>query len=97
MTIIARLECDNFLKFSDLDTFYVTDEKQIKKIASLIHKAKPTTKFDSVDTRAKMYIYYKSGFVDSLCFGSTTVFSLNNTINLLPDRELVEILEQFKK
>ena len=97
MDAFSRINCDDFLNLYELDTFYVTDEKQIKKIASLIHKAKPTTKFDGVDTRAKMYIYYKSGFVDSLCFGSTTVFSLNNTINLLPDRELVEILEQFKK
>jgi len=55
-----------------------------------------TTIYTGPDTRGKMYIYYRSGRIDSLCFGSTTVFSINNKPMLLPNHDLVDLLDALQ-
>ena len=99
---IADVGCDDFYgSFIDLiDTFDISDNVLQYKILHIIrtakpYKVKPYSK--DPDTRARMFIYYKSGKVDSLCFGAFRQFVLNNNTLELPDDKLIKILIGLEK
>jgi hypothetical protein len=97
---LVSVPCDQFYNRFDkksIDTFYISDNFQQQEILKSINSSTPTKAYQEPDTRARIFIYYKSGKIDSVCLSNTIIFSLNNNIMLLPDRNLIIMLEKLKK
>ena len=98
---IVSVSCEQFNSMfpkEEIDTFYIYDKLRQQKIFKFINSAKIRKEYrQPPDTRARMFIYYKSGKVDSICLSGTTIFSLNDKVMLLPNRGLIEMLERLKK
>lgn len=91
------IECENF-ETSNTGFNYVTyilkDKTQYKMILENIQKSEDWQSNGS-DTRAKMYIYYKSGKIDTFCFCPTTAFYYHGKHKLLKDRTLINFLDSL--
>ena len=61
-----------------IQTHVLTARNQINRVITAINNSVPDTLYPNrMDTRAKIYIYYRSGKVDSLCMNATMFYSFN--------------------
>ena len=58
-----------------IQTHVLTARNQINRVITAINNSVPDTLYPNrMDTRAKIYIYYRSGKVDSLCMNATMFY-----------------------
>ena len=72
------LSCEQFpnTRFHDLQVYEITSESEICRIVSYVEDSKAST-IRNVDTRAKIIIYYRNGWQDSICLNAMKYFVLN--------------------
>jgi len=94
--VITQIDCSNFESSFTLDTFNIYDSDKINKIIFFINKAQPYSIKNGIDARAKMYIYYQSNKIDSLCLENSEWFFFNNNPMIFADRSLIKMLDSLK-
>jgi len=93
---IFDISCDNFLpQFAGhLDTYHISESFLTKRIVNSINTSVNGSDCD-IDTRAKVYIHYESGNIDTFCFGNFDCFIMNNTSRKLLNNELIKVLDSL--
>lgn len=95
---ITKIDCEDFgEQFANLIDTINLDGKQIEYLEHALKKVRKASSKYSVDTRAKVHIYYASGRNDLLCLGSTSIFSFNGAIKEFQGRELIEFFWDLPK
>lgn len=80
------VDCNRFeTAFTDIDSFRITDPNQIGNILNSISAAITMPEVKSVDTRAKIFLHYSTGKVDSLCADGSGGYILNGVVKYLSD------------
>jgi|GEM_PF-5305853 len=84
--------CTEFEKRIGVEMYTSYDKEKIARIANILKEAKPTK--GSVNTRAKVLMYNRSGVVNTICVGFTApyVISFNGETFLLSNSELADLI-----
>lgn len=97
ITTFSKVMCDEFEKgFSgQVDTIIITDINELKKITSFIANLNPKLRSNyTPDVRAKVFVHYLSGRVDSLCMGNNVGFILNGKLVEI-DKDMVDFVDKY--
>jgi hypothetical protein len=96
MQVPVDINCDNFLERRP-DSFFISDKHWCNRVVNEINASTPVPEYNGIDTRAKLFIKYKSGHIDTVCIGETVICSYNNKMMELRSRYLKKILDSLGK
>ncbi len=93
------LDCEEFSSmYHNPDGFATLEDNfQQKKIISSIKAAKLDHSLLAMDVNVKVYIFYQSECIDSLCMGSDTLFYLNNKRMRFQNLDLVNMVDSIRQ
>lgn len=87
--------CEEFEEWGDrMASFFVIEDKDtINQIVNIIDGIKRDTPCQSIDTRARLLIFYQNNRIDTICMDGG-VISINGEIYPIDER-LIEIIEKL--
>lgn len=93
----VRVTCDEFEKAMDLDidTIILTKNTEFVKIVKKMRQMKPGKLENQIDTRAKIFVQYKSGQIDTICIEQSPLFYRNGLIYDFKTDELYKFVDDL--
>jgi len=89
----AGLTCEGFEQKIDLHHTIIKDKKQINVIINELESAsvgEVNPKF--IDTRGKLFIFYDSGVIDTVCLNYTKYVYYRNSLVRLKSSKLIDLV-----
>lgn len=96
-TTIARVNSGDFEKRFEGRIHYMNlgTKEYGNRIMSAIQSSKMQHGNYNVDVRVKLFLEKKSGKTDTICIGSTPIFSINDTIREFTTEDLLNMLDSL--
>ncbi|MES2704676.1 MAG: hypothetical protein V4649_18695 [Bacteroidota bacterium] len=94
----ANVDCYSFEDAlrDDLDTFVIRSHEHHKQLSDYINAA-TNGDGEEVDAKARMYIQYSSGKVDTLCLGAMSHFVKNGRPKTLLKMNLLDVVNYYRQ
>lgn len=92
-----NISCDDFdMRAASIfaDTFMITKPEMQQRIVNAVAHAKKAYQYD-LDIRAKVFVEYNSGKIDTICLTEFEYFTLNGTVMLFPNADVVNMVDSL--